>query len=289
MAGNGFPDTMRALALLLVATSISTFPLRATVEDGLYSVSKRATDLSASAFDGEQIFLQKPLPDKIKSATIISQRNDNSLYELEINVRKFSVTPWDIVLVLNGRAVHFFGSMSDESEESTEAQIFDQQFADKAAAFFKTSVQKRQHPGHQFVGSLRTKKKTYAVGSPIPVTFCPTNCGTAPFSYSSMGFFEGKFDGDPSPAFTFSAAANNGDAVQNLPNHFWTHAMSIVEPGGVLKPQASQSIDIDLKDYLKLDKAGIYEIRGSCSFSILAAIFGIPRRSRVSTKLSSDG
>jgi hypothetical protein len=241
------------------------------LEDGLYLVSNKPTPISTTCLDGTKVYLDRKLADKIGSVSVVSRYNDNHEYFLDITRIALPQEGYSesAVLVLGDRGLSFSAETVDNSYIGSGNFISDEDFISRIEAFYHITREKRRHPGHQFTARFVPQQSAFSQSGPVIVTFEITNCGPTPFSVAKPSFqASSNCLSDPFAFSAYRSAPTNPEeiAVINKPSspskvsHFDVLALA---------QGASQSVSVDLRKYLKLDRAGMYNVRGSYRFQIL--------------------
>ncbi|MCE0499540.1 MAG: hypothetical protein LV481_16500 [Methylacidiphilales bacterium] len=269
---------MRTFALSLTLLLMLPWLIRAQ-DDGLYWVSDQPTDVSITTLDGQKIFLGKPFTEKIDEATLTSQTNDNTKYQIDLN-QNVPYLEWlslpKFALVLQKKCLLFNICKGDEQHRDYRADLSDTDFISNTEAFFKITRQNRKHPGHQFWARFfASKPEGYPLGEPVVVTLEIMNCGTHSFFIYFPGGERSRLD----DSFTFTAfrvtSPVQGKKVETVASQPYNPAPS-VDMGArcELKPQKMLYMSVDLKRYLVMDKKGTYLGRGTYAFQLANSYLG---------------
>jgi hypothetical protein len=257
------------------------------LENGIYHVPDIANYEAAS---NQQVHNLKdvavgerflPAP---QSVTLESQDNANSDYKLSV-MWSGTPRPGALAVIVDDKCLPFTYSSGGPEGESTEfdnaLHLSDPKLVERVAAFFKIKPFTRHHPGHQFTCEFITQQGSYPLNGTVPVTLKITNCGKVSMCFSREGGADEEHDLFYPGPFTFTAdrrAPDNfgGDvAVPEQPRKdppipvVIAPSMVTLDLGRVaLMPGESFTKEVNLADYLKLDKPGFYQVRGSFYFAL---------------------
>jgi hypothetical protein len=273
--------------LLLCVCGMATGIAR---ENGIYAIDKYGPAFT-------------PAPQAI---TLVSQNNDNTDYLLSF---WWTPSPESSggphILLFNDQVFNLWseggGGPRVESSHEEMVHISDPKLVQQFADYFKITPFTRHHPGDQFTCKFIPKPDGYPLAGPFPVTLQITNYGNTPFSFPSRGLaYERPIQRAFGP-FTFIAFYNKMESsvvgqfeelgshwtvpvgVENLPPkematmHDWTLVTLPSKKTVVLadwkkvtlNTGESWTTEVDLSQYLKIQKFGTYEVRGVYHFQVI--------------------
>jgi hypothetical protein len=242
-------------ALLLAATAQAR---AAEIEDGFYSKPDDASSPAGTGQNGHPPGIGKKQPLRVLGATVGSQDNANTRFELRVQIPETADHGYSIDMLALGGRVFLRDGRGSSFDDWPEELMFAVSGADNAtnvARYFGVPVACREHPGYNLAVSFTPSKPEFQVGEEVNVTLRIQNAGSRAFSFQQGGRERGARDSQ----YTFVArlGENQVDDIGKIIVMGGFSAPRVVKPGEVFTDT------ILLNKWYAFDKPGDYRVLGS--------------------------
>ncbi len=252
--------TLAARALFAASLLLATSPARAAeIEDGFYGRPDNASIQAGTNQNSDVPRVGKKQPLQVLGATLESQDNANTRFELRVQVPPTEDHGATIaMLAVGGRVYARDGWGSGMDSDWGQYLMFPVSVADNAkdvARYFHVPVTFREHPGYNLAVNFAPSKPQFQVGEEVKVTMNIWNSGSKAFSFQQGGR-EGTARDN---RYTFVASLD-GKQVDDIRTNISTSRFSTLR---TVKPGEVFSEPIVLNNWFAFDKPGAYHLLGS--------------------------
>lgn len=253
-----------ALAILITPTAAQ----EKTPPDGVYQVHEKGDGPKVTRNDtGASMHLGQRLTDKLGTATIRSESNDNSRFRFElqgVGTYPKDAQPAPGAILINGKCYMIY-SQSDPNDGpgNLGAQIHGEDAMREVAKRLKIEPTLRKHPGHKVLVRFTPDKETYKPREPISLTMTIKNVGE-----NTVTFFDGgRQRGPRDNQFGFTAYRGHGSGLA-VPDSGDPTNFGGLGSNRTLKPGESFKKDVRLDKWFVFNDADTYLVTGTYRLEI---------------------
>ena len=245
---------------------------------GVYEIGFEEPGKAVDRGDGADgtVFLRERLTDKFGKAKLVSRRNDNSQFVLNLTgagpfpkgaeAKRFAV-------VVAGKCFPV-GSNTDPTPQGTldlGATVGGLETARKVADELGVAAVVRSHPGHRLVVTFEPEKARYAPGEAVVLVMTIRNVGDAPVSFADGGMQRGPRNNQ----FGFTAFRSNGHG-KPVPDAGEPRNFGGLVGRPTIKPGEAFTKRVELGKWFEFDEADSYRITGLYRMAIADADLAAP-------------
>jgi len=246
-----------ASAIMAIAFLVAVSPVNATgIEDGFYIKSDDGSGQTVTNQDGEALQIGHKHPQPIIKATITSEDNANTRYEVRVTIPADGQTsrPLD-VLAVAGNVYPRNGWGSGGPSAELMFPLSGAENAEAVAKYFGVPVMYRKHPGYNLAVAFVASKPEFVAGEEVTVTMRIQNVGSNAFSFQQGGRNRAARDNQ------YNFVARFGDKqVEDIGT---TMNFGGLSSDRVVNPRETFTNTVVLNKWFAFDQPGTYHVMGS--------------------------